>query len=46
MIIADTIKSKGVPFMEDKAGFHYWKVTDEEMSIAEQALQAIEEEIQ
>ena len=45
MIIADTIKSKGVPFMEDKASFHYWKVTDEEMKIAEQALQAIEEGI-
>jgi len=45
MIIADTIKSKGLPFMEDKAGFHYWKVTDAEMKIAEQALQAIEEGI-
>ena len=45
MIIADTIKSKGLPFMEDKAIFHYWKVTDEEMKIAEQALQAIEEGI-
>ena len=45
MIIADTIKSKGLPFMEDKASFHYWKVTDEEMKIAEQALQAIEEGI-
>ena len=45
MIIADTIKSKGLPFMEDKASFHYWKVNDEEMKIAEQALQAIEEGI-
>jgi transketolase len=45
MIIADTIKSKGLPFMEDKASFHYWKVTDEEMKLAEQALQAIEEGI-
>ena len=43
MIIADTIKSKGLPFMEDKASFHYWKVNDEEMKIAEKALQAIEE---
>jgi transketolase len=43
MIIADTIKSKGLPFMEDKAGFHYWKVNAEELKIAEQALQAIEE---
>jgi len=45
MIIADTIKSKGLPSMEDKASFHYWKVNDEEMKIAEQALQAIEEGI-
>lgn len=45
MIIADTIKSKGVPFMEDKANFHYWKVNDVELKIAEQALQAIEEGI-
>jgi len=45
MIIADTIKSKGLPFMEDKASFHYWKVNDEELKIAEQALQAIEEGI-
>jgi hypothetical protein len=29
--------------MEDKASFHYWKVNDEEMKIAEKALQAIEE---
>jgi transketolase len=43
MIIADTIKSKGLPFMEDKASFHYWKVNAEELKIAEQALQAIEE---
>ncbi len=45
MIIADTIKSKGLPFMEDKASFHYWKVNEEEMEIAEQALQEIEEGI-
>ena len=42
MIIADTIKSKGLPFAEDKASFHYWKVTDEEMEAAEHALQQIE----
>jgi len=45
MIIADTIKSKGLPFMEDRASFHYWKVNDEEMKLAEQALQATEEGI-
>ena len=45
MIIADTIKSKGLPFAEDKASFHYWKVTDEEMKVAERALQQIEARI-
>ena len=45
MLIADTIKSKGLPFAEDKASFHYWKVTDEEMEAAEHALQQIEEGI-
>jgi transketolase len=45
MIIANTIKSKGLPFAEDKASFHYWKVTDEEMEVAEHALQQIEEGI-
>jgi len=45
MIIADTIKSKGLPFMEDLASYHYWKVNDKELKLAEQALQAIEEGI-
>lgn len=45
MIIADTIKSKGLPFAEDKASFHYWKPTDEEMQVAERALQEREEGI-
>jgi len=43
MIIADTIKAKGVPFMEDQASSHYWKVNDDELKDAEQALQEIEE---
>jgi transketolase len=46
MIIADTIKAKGLPFMEDKASSHYWKVTDEEVKAAERALQEIELGIQ
>jgi transketolase len=45
MIIADTVKSKGLPFAEDKVNFHYWKVTDEELEIAERALREIEEGI-
>ena len=45
MIIADTIKSKGLPFMEDKASSHYWKVNEEELNAAEKALQELEEGI-
>ncbi len=45
MIIADTVKSKGLPFAEDKVSFHYWKVTDEELEQAETALREIEEGI-
>ena len=46
MIIADTIKSKGLPFAEDKVNFHYWKPTDEELDVAETALRQIEEGIE
>jgi transketolase len=45
VIIADTIKSKGLSFAEDKAEYHYWKATDEDLAIAEQELQEIEEGI-
>ena len=46
MIIADTVKSKGLPFAEDKVNFHYWKPTDEELDVAETALRQIEEGIE
>jgi transketolase len=46
MIIADTVKSKGLPFAEDKVSFHYWKPTDEELDVAETALRQIEEGIE
>jgi transketolase len=45
MIIANTVKSKGLPFAEDKVNFHYWKATDEELRDADQALQEIEKRI-
>jgi transketolase len=45
MIIADTIKAKGLPFAEDRMDYHYWKATDEQLEIAEKALQQIEEGI-
>jgi transketolase len=46
MIIADTVKSKGLPFAEDKVDFHYWKPTDEELDVAENALRQIGEGIE
>ena len=45
VIIADTVKSKGLSFAEDKANYHYWKATDEDLAIAEQELDEIEERI-
>jgi transketolase len=46
LIIADTIKSKGLPFAENKASYHYWKASEEDIEIAECALQEIEEKIE
>ena len=45
VIIADTVKSKGVSFAENKVDFHYWKATDEDLEIAERELNEIEERI-
>ena len=45
LIIADTVKSKGVSFAENKVDFHYWKATDEDLEIAERELDEIEERI-
>jgi len=44
-VILDTIKAKGLSFAEDKASYHYWKATPEEMEIAEKDLAAIEERL-
>ena len=43
VIIANTVKSKGLSFAEDKAEYHYWKATDEELSIAEKDMGKIGE---
>ena len=45
VIIADTVKSKGLSFAENKVDYHYWKATDEDLEIAERELDEIEEEI-
>lgn len=42
LIIADTIKSKGLSFAEAKVSYHYWKATPEEMAQAEKDLDLIE----
>lgn len=38
LIIADTVKSKGLPFAEGKAEYHYWKTTQAELALADKAL--------
>jgi transketolase len=45
VIIADTVKSKGLSFAENKVDYHYWKATDEDLKIAEQELNKIEKGI-
>jgi transketolase len=45
VIIADTVKSKGLSFLENKVEYHYWKAGDEDLKIAEQELNKIEEGI-
>jgi transketolase len=45
VIIANTVKSKGLSFAEDKVDYHYWKATDEDLAIAERELDEIEERI-
>lgn len=38
VIIANTVKSKGLSFAEDRAEYHYWKTTPEEIALAEKDL--------
>jgi transketolase len=45
VIIADTVKSTGLSFAENRAEYHYWKATDQDLEIAEKELDEIEEEI-
>jgi transketolase len=45
VIIADTIKSKGLSFAEGKVSYHYWKANPEELEQAERDLDAIEKEL-
>ena len=45
VIIANTVKSKGISFAEGKVEYHYWKATDEQLEIAARDLAKIEENI-
>jgi len=45
VIIADTIKSKGLSFAEDKVSYHYWKAKSDEMEQAELDLDNIEKQL-
>lgn len=45
LIIANTIKSKGLSFAEGKVSYHYWKAKKEEMVQADHDLDAIEKEL-
>ena len=45
LIIADTIKSKGLSFAEGKLNYHYWKTNPEEMKQAELDLDIIEAQL-
>lgn len=45
VIIADTIKSKGLSFAEGKVSYHYWKAKPEEMEQAERDLDIIEQRL-
>ncbi|OFY69335.1 MAG: transketolase [Bacteroidetes bacterium RBG_13_42_15] len=45
VIIADTLKSKGLSFAEGKVSYHYWKAKPEEMEQAEHDLDNIEKQL-
>lgn len=45
VIIADTVKSKGISFAEARVDFHYWKSKPEEIELAERDFDKIEEQL-
>jgi transketolase len=45
LIIADTVKSKGISFAEGRVDFHYWKSKPSEMEQAERDLDNIEKQL-
>ncbi len=45
VLIADTLKSKGLSFAEGKVSYHYWKAKPEELEQAERDLDKIEKQL-
>lgn len=45
LIIANTVKAKGLSFAENKLSSHYWRVTAEEMALAEKDLAEMERRV-
>ncbi|MDX9801177.1 MAG: transketolase [Spirochaetia bacterium] len=45
LIICNTIKAKGISFLQDTAASHYWKVSPEQVVQAEKELDAIAKEL-
>jgi transketolase len=46
VIIANTVKSKGVSFAEDRADYHYWKASEEQIKQAEHDLATLEQTVE
>ena len=46
VIIANTVKSKGLSFAEDNVAYHHWKTTPEEIEHAEKDLAEIERSLE
>jgi len=45
LIICNTLKAKGISFLENTVGSHHWKVNLEQVSLAEKELDAIAKEL-
>ncbi len=46
LIICNTLKAKGISFLEDTAASHYWKVNPEQVLQAEKELEAVAKELE
>jgi transketolase len=46
VVIANTVKSKGISFAEDRVEFHYWRAKKEEIEKAEEELLEVERRLE